>query len=166
MRVITAQQDTMIQLGAQGEHLATRVQFNIEDWIKGFGSNGAAQILALRPMDEDAYLVEQAFTDGNLLVWDVQELDLLDPGEGKCEIQYLIDNAVVKSETFRTFIRNSVGQAGSLIYDGTYEIQAEIGDDIVIPVKNKYLTDEIVIKPVPYAEVSNDSGGLTITIGG
>lgn len=51
------------------------------------------------------------------------------------------------------------------IYDASYDI--EVGfDDIVMNTKNKFMTDDIVIKKIPVSIASNDSGGYTLNIGG
>ena len=50
-------------------------------------------------------------------------------------------------------------------YSDTYEVSSSF-DDVKISTKNKYLTDDIIIKKVPVSTVGNDSGGYTLNIGG
>ena len=51
-------------------------------------------------------------------------------------------------------------------YDNTYEVTNSFDDDIIVPTKNKYLTDDIVIKKVPVSTTANESGGYTLNVGG
>lgn len=51
------------------------------------------------------------------------------------------------------------------LYDSNYDIEMGF-DDIVMNTKNKFLTDDIVIKKVPISTTSNESGGYTLNIGG
>lgn len=38
--------------------------------------------------------------------------------------------------------------------------------DMILETAQKYMRNDVVVKKVPYQEVSNLSGGITITIGG
>lgn len=49
-------------------------------------------------------------------------------------------------------------------YVGKYKIIPKV-TEIVLPTKNKSLTDNITIFQIPYAATTNDAGGDTITIG-
>lgn len=51
------------------------------------------------------------------------------------------------------------------IYNEDYEIDISLTDDIILPTKGKVMNDDIVVKKVPVTEVSNESGGYTLTIG-
>lgn len=53
-----------------------------------------------------------------------------------------------------------------LPYNGEYEVVSKIDYDDTLDTAKKYLTQNIIVKAIPYAEVSNDSGGKTVTIGG
>lgn len=50
-------------------------------------------------------------------------------------------------------------------YIGSYEVIPKIADQL-LPTKEKYLQDDIKIKSIPYYEVSNNNGGITVIIGG
>ena len=50
-------------------------------------------------------------------------------------------------------------------YDGSYEI-IPIVEDQTLEVKNKTMRDDVEIKAIPYAEVTNEANGITVTIGG
>ena len=50
-------------------------------------------------------------------------------------------------------------------YDGTYDIIPS-SDFQLLPTAECYLEDDMIVHPIPYAEVSNLSGGYTANIGG
>lgn len=50
-------------------------------------------------------------------------------------------------------------------YVGSYEVIPKIEDQL-LPTKEKYLQNDIKIKSIPYYEVSNNNGGITVIIGG
>lgn len=49
-------------------------------------------------------------------------------------------------------------------YEGSYIITPG-ADSKTIATNDKHLSQDIVIEPIPYAEVSNDANGYTVTIG-
>lgn len=51
------------------------------------------------------------------------------------------------------------------IYDESYQIISSLNDDIILPTKGKIMSDNIVVNKVPVTEVSNESGGYTLTVG-
>lgn len=51
------------------------------------------------------------------------------------------------------------------IYDDSYEIVPDSGFQMLLT-SDKYMAEDIIVHPIPYAEVSNKSGGYTATIGG
>lgn len=51
-------------------------------------------------------------------------------------------------------------------YTGEYEVVSKIDYDETLDTAKKYLSRNIIVKSIPYAEVSNESGGRTVTIGG
>lgn len=56
------------------------------------------------------------------------------------------------------------GQGGRLPdYTGSYEVIPKLVDQ-TLPTKDKSMTDDVVVKEVPVARVSNPSGGKTCTI--
>lgn len=48
-------------------------------------------------------------------------------------------------------------------YDGAYEVTPS-KDEELLETKNKKLIDNVTVHAVPYSEVSNESGGYTVTI--
>lgn len=49
-------------------------------------------------------------------------------------------------------------------YEGDYVVIPKFVEQ-VLPTKNKTMQDDMVVKEIPTAEVSNPAGGLTLTIG-
>ena len=58
----------------------------------------------------------------------------------------------------------TVTKAYDEYYDGDYEVTPKITLQ-TLETKNKIMTDDVVIKGIPYFETSNESGGNTIYIG-
>lgn len=50
-------------------------------------------------------------------------------------------------------------------YDGPYEAESEILNDTTFETQGKLMTDDFVVKKVTVLEVSNISGGYTVSIG-
>ena len=50
-------------------------------------------------------------------------------------------------------------------YDGSYEVVPTTGFQLM-DTEEKYMEENVIVHPIPYAEVSNESGGYTATIGG
>lgn len=48
-------------------------------------------------------------------------------------------------------------------YDGNYDISPRVGSQ-TIPTADKILREDITIDPIPYSEVPNEAGGLTVNI--
>lgn len=52
-----------------------------------------------------------------------------------------------------------------LPYTGQYEVVPSVNGERVLETKNKYMTDNLVVREVPYSEVSNTAEGITVFIG-
>lgn len=52
------------------------------------------------------------------------------------------------------------------IYSGEYEIIPLVSSDIEMLTGKKYMDANVKIRKIPYAETSNNTGGITVTIGG
>ena len=50
-------------------------------------------------------------------------------------------------------------------YEGEYEIRPD-QEEHVMPTKGRLMHKDMTIHEIPYQEVSNNSGGVTVTIGG
>lgn len=49
-------------------------------------------------------------------------------------------------------------------YDGDYEVTPKITAQTLLT-KEKYMTEDVTVKEIPYAEVTNLANGITVTIG-
>lgn len=50
-------------------------------------------------------------------------------------------------------------------YEGEYCVTPSAEGNITLGTSDKVLRDDITVKKIPYAEVSNSKGGITATIG-
>ena len=56
------------------------------------------------------------------------------------------------------------GSGGKLpVYDGEYEVIPKV-DAQLLETKNKSMTNDVQIQAIPYSEVSNPEGGVTVNI--
>jgi hypothetical protein len=72
-------------------------------------------------------------------------------------------NVKQESINFKVESAVTVGASGES-YDGSYVVIPEVKEQ-QMKTKNKYMTDDVTIEAIPYAEVSNTSDGITVTIG-
>lgn len=134
MRTITVTGNETIQIGRRGENQATQIIWMniLENWRTMYG-NGVVQLAVRRPNDTDPYPAACEVI-GNDIIWTIQAADTAQNGAGECELSYIVDAVLVKSQTWDTMI------ARSLTGDGTVDppsepsktwfskIQSEIGN--------------------------------------
>ena len=65
---------------------------------------------------------------------------------------YLEANNIITTEDFEKYV-------------GQYEITPLPLMEQILQTADKVLTDNIVVAPIPYYEVSNEAGGITVSIG-
>ena len=99
-----------LRLGKRGENNATKITFPITKWVEDFGE-GTAVLLVLRPEDDTPYITTTTLADG-IVTWVVSSTDTAQAGAGKCELQYIVDDTVVKSRTWPTITLDSLEDAG------------------------------------------------------
>ena len=127
--------DRMLILGKQGENLARQIVFDFFEWQESFG-DGILTVYAKREGDEAAYPVLPSIT-GTLATWNVSDIDTAKAGSGTAELKYAVDDIVVKSETFRTFVYASEAAASGEIpdpYESWVETLVELGDTVRVGV--------------------------------
>lgn len=96
-----------IPLGREGENLAREIVFDISDWQAEYGL-GTVSLIAQRPCDDVPYPCAIT-TDGSTVVWVITAADTAWHGNyGECELQYRVDDVLVKSETWCTSIFNAM----------------------------------------------------------
>ena len=134
MRTITVTGNETIQIGRRGENQATQIIWTniLENWRTMYG-DGVVQLAVRRPNDKDPYPAACEVI-GNDIMWTIQAADTAQNGAGECELSYIVDAVLVKSQTWDTMI------ARSLTGDGTVDppsepsktwfskIQSEIGN--------------------------------------
>lgn len=97
-----------IYLGKQGENLARKVYFDEPAlWKEEYG-DGICELLHQRKGDIAPYPVKLEI-EGGKWCWKVTSADTAVAGNGKCELQYLVDNVVVKSMIWSTKVHASLG---------------------------------------------------------
>ena len=57
-----------------------------------------------------------------------------------------------------------IGATEYPVYDGELSIVPSATEEQTLPTANKLLNEDITIKKIPYAEVTNSANGTTITI--
>lgn len=111
MRIVRACGTRTIPLGRQGENQATQILFPIvQEWKTLYGS-GTFQLLHQRKGDKDPYAVSIS-TDEQNVVWIVSATDLAVVGNGKCELTYIVNDTVAKSQIYATVAQSSMTDAG------------------------------------------------------
>ena len=122
MREITAERGGVLDLGRQGEHLATRVRFPVGDWPEeqpegrfqllfrrcarrpgtdcGQRDCAACEMAAPRPME-----IERA---EDQVLWTLTRSETVFPGSGQCELLYYVGERLEKSETWSTRVLASL----------------------------------------------------------
>lgn len=119
MRTITVTGNETIQIGRRGENQATQIIWTniLENWRTMYG-DGVVQLAVRRPNDTDPYpaACEVIWND---IMWTIQAADTAQNGAGECELSYIVDAVLVKSQTWDTMI------ARSLTGDGTVDPPSE-----------------------------------------
>ncbi|MBQ3456624.1 MAG: hypothetical protein IJG36_09310 [Synergistaceae bacterium] len=73
---------------------------------------------------------------------------------------------IIGEVTASIALEGTVQAGGSYpAYEGSYEIEPSAGTQ-VLPTRNRLMTEDITVREIAYQEVTNSSGGKTITIGG
>lgn len=100
-----------INLGREGTKGVRRVIFDFTRWAREYGE-GSVQLVVMRHGDTSPYPVALT-VDGEEAVWEVGAADTAIPGEGECEWQYFVGDALEKSEVYKTFVENAMGEAAN-----------------------------------------------------
>jgi hypothetical protein len=50
------------------------------------------------------------------------------------------------------------------VYEGTYKVTPAVSEQ-TLDTSNKLMQSDVLVEKIPYAEVKNNSGGKTVTIG-
>lgn len=100
-----------IKLGRRGENQARKVVFDVlEKWREGYGE-GVASLIVQRNGDAQPYPVTVTEDDG-ALVWLVSSVDTAVAGEGAAELRYTVGDTIVKSQIYKTRVRETLEDSG------------------------------------------------------
>lgn len=100
-----------IKLGRRGENQARKVVFDVlGKWREGYGE-GVASLIVQRNGDAQPYPVTLTEEDG-VLVWRVSSVDTAVAGDGAAELRYTVGNTVVKSQIYKTRVRETLEDSG------------------------------------------------------
>lgn len=100
-----------IKLGRRGENQARKVVFDVlGKWREGYGE-GVASLIVQRNGDAQPYPVTVTEDDG-ALVWLVSSVDTAVAGEGAAELRYTVGDTIVKSQIYKTRVRETLEDSG------------------------------------------------------
>ena len=100
-----------IKLGRRGENQARKVVFDVlGKWREGYG-DGVASLIVQRNGDAQPYPVTVTEDDGTL-VWLVSSVDTAVAGEGAAELRYTVGDTIVKSQIYKTRVRETLEDSG------------------------------------------------------
>ena len=102
-----------IPIGRKGENLARVVDFSdiIAEIKKDYGDSGNIVVLVKRP-NEDVPYPAAVVDESDGLTWTPTETDTAIAGRGNAEVDYYVDDVLVKSVLFTTYTHDSIGVSG------------------------------------------------------
>ena len=102
-----------IPIGRKGENLARAVDFSdiIAEIKKDYGDGGKIVVLVKRP-NEDVPYPAAAIDESDGLTWTPTKTDTAIAGRGNAEVDYYVDDVLVKSVLFTTYTHGSIGISG------------------------------------------------------
>lgn len=102
-----------IPIGRKGENLARVVDFSdiIAEIKKDYGDSGKIVVLVKRP-NEDMPYPAAVVDESDGLTWTPTETDTAIAGRGNAEVDYYVDDVLVKSVLFTTYTHDSIGVSG------------------------------------------------------
>lgn len=110
MKDVQAKRGAVLQLGRCGENRALCVWFDVCEWQRLYGE-GTVHLLHQRNGDTSPYPC-QISVDGGMVSWVVTSADVAVAGKGRAELQYHVDDVLVKSDIYTTSTTRSMGMAG------------------------------------------------------
>lgn len=135
-RITVANPRTTLSLGHAGENLARELAFDVSAWLSEYGGSGTVVLLHQRYGDDAPYPVAVTVEDGTVL-WAVTSADVAKPGSGMAELQYIVDEVVVKSAIWSTRVLASLDDPGDApdpesgwVADMIARIEELVGDGV------------------------------------
>lgn len=109
MQITNAEKGKILILGLCGENLARGIKFDFTEWSTIYGNQGSVQLIVKRAKDNILYPVVLEIS-GTKALWSITNSDTLYEGMGECQLQYIIDDVIVKSITWKTRVMYSLGE--------------------------------------------------------
>ena len=106
MRIVVAD-DSIPDIGYQGENNRTWVEFPIADIMEEF-PGGMATVLIQRKGDDRPYPAAVTEMEGTTLVWTVQSYDIAIEGFLKAQLIYTVDETIAKRKVYRLNVGESL----------------------------------------------------------
>ena len=99
-----------LYLGVQGEDHAKTIAFDCAAWAQQYGP-GEVQLLHRRCGEADPYPVPLR-KEGDLVIWDVSNVDTACTGKGEAQLLYFVDGKLAKSSLATTDVQPSLSEPG------------------------------------------------------
>ena len=115
--IVPAKVGEVINIGRAGEHKATKVIFDVSDWIDEFGS-GTFKLIVQQGGGN--YSVPWIVRNGTNIEWEITSSNTAIVGAGKCELILTVGEKVVKSIIYDILVTNALD----------IEVQGDIPDAI------------------------------------
>ena len=109
---ILANSTEIIRIGRLGENEATRVLFDVSEYLNDY-PGATIRLLNQLPTIEASYPVANIEIIGDVLYWTVESQDLTKKGIGRCELVVEKDGVVVKSDLFMTEVLIALDDNGN-----------------------------------------------------
>lgn len=110
MKDVQAKHGAVLHLGRCGENRALRVWFDVCEWQRLYGE-GTVQLIHQRNGDTNPYRCHIT-VNGGMVSWVVTNADVAVAGKGRAELQYHVDDVLVKSDIYTTNTTRSMSTAG------------------------------------------------------
>lgn len=106
MKTVQATKVGRALIGHSGENEVVRVQFPLDEFEAEF-PNGRASLYVQRFGDKDAY---PAVIDieGTSAYWTITSADSAKPGHVRCELQWIVDDIIVKSDIYGFYLLKAI----------------------------------------------------------
>lgn len=147
-----------LYLGFQCENEVTSFQFDFSSFINEFG-RGYIGLVHSRPYDRNAYPCE-FIVDGNKATWTIHQADTKYEGIGECQLTYIVNNEIKKTEIFKTRILRSLGTQGSVPQAYTAWV-----NQVLQAAADAQEAKDAILDMTATAEISEtgDTPGVTVT---
>lgn len=106
MNIVKAIPGVPVNLGHQNEHNTTQIEFDLGSFISAYGEGAA--VLAVSRAGETTVFPAAVVREGNTAIWKVGREWTSTAGSGKCQLSWVVDDAVAKTVVFETTVRRSL----------------------------------------------------------